>query len=93
MKKDMFEKIQPPANNNNIPMPKTSHFVNSRSKTLLIIYNRLKNRENSFLIKAFGGKKTIFDIDCTDPLGRTGLVIAIENENMEMMQFLIESGL
>ena len=43
--------------------------------------------------KAFGGKKTIFDIDCTDPLGRTGLVIAIENENMEMMQFLIESGL
>ena len=62
-------------------------------KHFLLINNRLKNRENSFLIKAFGGKKTIFDIDCTDPLGRTGLVIAIENENMEMMQFLIESGL
>ena len=89
----MFEKIPFPANNNNILMPKTSHFVNSRSKRLLISYNRLKNRENLFLIKAFGGKKTIFDIDCTDPLGRTGLVIAIENENMEMMQFLIESGL
>ena len=89
----MFEKIPFPANNNNILMPKTSHFVNSRSKRLPISYIRLKNRENLFLIKAFGGKKTIFDIDCTDPLGRTGLVIAIENENMEMMQFLIESGL
>ena len=89
----MFEKVPFPANNNNILMPKTSLFVKLRSKRLLISYNRLKNRENSFLIKAFGGKKTIFDIDCTDPLGRTGLVIAIENENMEMMQFLIESGL
>ena len=28
-----------------------------------------------------------------DPLGRTGLIIAIENENMEMMQFLIEAGI
>ena len=26
-------------------------------------------------------------------LGRTGLVIAIENENMGMMQFLIEAGI
>ena len=45
------------------------------------------------IVKAFAGKKNIFDINCMDPLGRTGLVIAIENENMGMMQFLIESGI
>ena len=45
------------------------------------------------IVKAFQGKKNIFDINCMDPLGRTGLIIAIENENMEMMQFLIEAGI
>lgn len=45
------------------------------------------------LVHAFGSKKGLFDLNCTDPLGRTGLVIAIENENMEMMIFLLESGI
>ena len=45
------------------------------------------------MVKALSGKKNIFDINCTDPLGRSSLVIAIENENLEMMQFLIESGI
>lgn len=45
------------------------------------------------IVKAFSGKKNIFDINCMDPLGRTGLIIAIENENLQMMQFLIESGI
>lgn len=45
------------------------------------------------MVKAFRSKKNIFDINCTDPLGRSGLIIAIENENMEMMQFLIEAGI
>lgn len=35
----------------------------------------------------------IFDIDCVDPLGRSSLVIAIENENLELMQYLLESGI
>ena len=42
---------------------------------------------------ALGKKKSIFDIDCVDPLGRTGLVIAIENENIELIQYLLESGI
>ena len=43
------------------------------------------------MVRAFGDKKGLFDINCMDPLGRSGLVI--ENENMEMMQFLLESGI
>jgi ankyrin repeat protein len=45
------------------------------------------------IVTALAKKKTIFDIDCVDPLGRSGLIIAIENENLEMIQFLLESGI
>jgi ankyrin repeat protein len=45
------------------------------------------------IVTALGKKKTIFDIDCVDPLGRSGLIIAIENENLDMIQFLLESGI
>ena len=34
-----------------------------------------------------------FDINCTDPLGRTALSIAIINENPELMEILLESGI
>ena len=34
-----------------------------------------------------------FDINCTDPLGRTALSIAIINENPELMEILLEAGI
>ena len=34
-----------------------------------------------------------FDINCTDPLGRTALSIAIINENPELIEILLESGI
>lgn len=45
------------------------------------------------IVSALIKKKNIFEINCVDPLGRSGLVIAIENENMEMMQYLLEVGI
>ena len=36
-------------------------------------------------------KEDSFDINCTDPLGRTALSIAIINENPEMMEVLLEN--
>lgn len=33
-----------------------------------------------------------FSIDCHDPLGRTALILAIENENMDMIELLLSSG-
>ncbi|CAG0917389.1 unnamed protein product [Notodromas monacha] len=32
------------------------------------------------------------NIDCTDPLGRSALVIAIENENIELLYYLLDIG-
>ncbi|XP_040567143.1 transient receptor potential protein isoform X1 [Lepeophtheirus salmonis] len=43
------------------------------------------------IITAFSNKKTIFDLNCVDPLGRSGLAIAIENENLEMINALLEN--
>ena len=31
------------------------------------------------------------NIDCKDPLGRTALLMAIDNENMEIMELLLEN--
>lgn len=45
------------------------------------------------IVTALGKKKAIFDLNCVDPLGRSSLVIAIENENLEIVQFLLESGI
>lgn len=45
------------------------------------------------IVAAMGKRKQIFDINCSDPLGRSALVISIENENLDMIQFLLESGI
>jgi len=34
-----------------------------------------------------------FNINCTDPLGRTSLTISIENESFEMIEVLLEFGI
>lgn len=34
-----------------------------------------------------------FDINCTDPLGRTALIAAIENENIDLINVLLEAGI
>ena len=38
-------------------------------------------------------KPDSFDINCTDPLGRTALSIAIINENPELIEILLENGI
>ena len=40
-----------------------------------------------------GDSQEAFDINCTDPLGRTALSIAIINENPELIEILLESGI
>ena len=44
-------------------------------------------------IKTYKAKPYLFDINCTDPLGRSALSIAIINENPEMMELLLEEAI
>lgn len=38
-------------------------------------------------------KKDNFNINCIDPLGRNSLMIAIENESLELIEALLEGGI
>ncbi|KAK6976240.1 short transient receptor potential channel 4, partial [Biomphalaria glabrata] len=37
-------------------------------------------------------KQTGMNLNCLDPLGRTALLVAIENENIEMIELLLSYG-
>ena len=39
------------------------------------------------------GKLESFNLNCTDPLGRTSMTISIENESFEMIEVLLEFGI
>jgi len=45
------------------------------------------------ILEEFKNKPKELNINCTDPLGRTSLVIAIENESYEMIEVLLDSGI
>lgn len=47
--------------------------------TLLLIFRQLLSRPDTGL-----------NINCVDPLGRSALLMAIDNENLEMVELLIE---
>ncbi len=40
----------------------------------------------------YGDEDDEFDLNCVDPLGRSALVISIENENYELLTYLLEKG-
>ena len=45
------------------------------------------------LLEEFRNKPKELNMNCTDPLGRTSLVIAIENESFELIEVLLECGI
>lgn len=42
------------------------------------------------IINEYSDKPQEFDINCVDPLNRTALITAIENENVELIKILLE---
>lgn len=44
-------------------------------------------------MEEFRNRPQELNVNCTDPLGRTGLVIAIENESYELIEVLLEGGI
>ncbi|XP_037292191.1 transient receptor potential protein [Manduca sexta] len=45
------------------------------------------------LIEQFAGRSDVLDINCVDPLNRSALIAAIENENIELIKLLLGSGI
>lgn len=48
---------------------------------------------NFRLIEDYKEKPEELDINCTDPLNRSALIAAIENENIELIRLLLEEGI
>lgn len=45
------------------------------------------------MIAEYKDKPTEFSINCVDPLNRSALIAAIENENIELIRLLLEAGI
>lgn len=45
------------------------------------------------LLDEHKGQPDVLNIDCTDPLNRSALITAIENENMDLIQLLLKAGI
>lgn len=45
------------------------------------------------IIEEFKDKPDDLDLNCVDPLNRSALIAAIENENIELIRLLLEEGI
>lgn len=45
------------------------------------------------LLDEHKGQPDELNINCTDPLNRSALITAIENENMDLIQLLLKAGI
>lgn len=47
----------------------------------------------SSLLEEYIGKPEEFNINCVDPLNRSALIAAIENENIDLIKILLDSDI
>ncbi|XP_063366128.1 transient receptor potential protein [Cydia amplana] len=62
-------------------------------KTYLLHADRGDYATVKKLIDQYTGNPELFDINCVDPLNRSALIAAIENENIELIKLLLTSGI
>ena len=49
------------------------------------------NMRHNFVVRMLEDTSLVINMNCTDPLGRTALLMAIDNENMEILELLLEN--
>ncbi|XP_073954565.1 transient receptor potential isoform X2 [Choristoneura fumiferana] len=62
-------------------------------KTYLLHTDRGDYATVKRLIEEFSTNSEVLDINCVDPLNRSALIAAIENENIELIRLLLKSGI
>ena len=72
---------------------KIDHVLTPEEKRFILLVERGDTASVRKTISAYRDKPYVFDINCVDPLGRSGLSIAIINENPEMMDMLLSEGI
>ncbi|VVD01668.1 unnamed protein product, partial [Leptidea sinapis] len=74
---------------------------NSQPDLLSAFERPLTREEKNFLLNAdrgdyntqYSSKPEVLDINCVDPLNRSALIAAIENENIELIKLLLDAGI
>ncbi|CAF4762491.1 unnamed protein product [Pieris macdunnoughi] len=62
-------------------------------KTFLLNADRGDYATVKRLIDEYASKPDVLDINCVDPLNRSALIAAIENENIELIRLFLEAGI
>lgn len=58
-------------------------------KSFLLCVERGDVASAKSIIDALSKRPQIFDVNCVDPLGRSALIISVENENIDMIEMLL----
>lgn len=64
-----------------------------RGKRYVLVWYPRPILINVRLIEQYGNNPEELDINCVDPLNRSALVAAIENENIELIRLLLEANI
>ena len=76
-----------------VPEPLEERVLTPDEKNFLLSVERGDTAGAQAIISALGKRPQIFDVNCVDPLGRSALIIAVENENLDMMVMLVQNGI
>nr|XP_021196624.2 transient receptor potential protein [Helicoverpa armigera] len=67
--------------------------LTKEEKTFLLHADRGDYVTVKRLIEQYVSQSDVLDINCVDPLNRSALIAAIENENIELIKLLLQSGI
>ncbi|EFX85740.1 hypothetical protein DAPPUDRAFT_309057 [Daphnia pulex] len=73
--------------------PPVESILKNEEKRYLLLVERGDFNGVRSLIEDYKDRPNDLNLNCTDPLGRTSLVIAIENESYELLEVLLEGGI
>eukprot|EP00090_Calanus_glacialis_P035354 TRINITY_DN60378_c0_g1_i1.p1 TRINITY_DN60378_c0_g1~~TRINITY_DN60378_c0_g1_i1.p1 ORF type:complete len:1252 (+),score=238.87 TRINITY_DN60378_c0_g1_i1:183-3758(+) len=75
------------------PEPPEDRVLTPDEKAFLLLVERGDTATAKGVIEAMSKRPQIFDINCVDPLGRSALIIAVENENLDIIEMLITQNI
>ena len=75
------------------PEPVEERVLTPDEKSYLLCVERGDTASAKSIIEALSKRPQIFDINCVDPLGRSALIIAVENENIDMIEMLLAQNI
>nr|XP_023013232.1 transient-receptor-potential-like protein [Leptinotarsa decemlineata] len=84
--------VEAPVTRKSLIMPKLPNVLNLEEKKYLLAVERGDLANVRRMLQKAHRKKLIINVNCMDSLGRNALTIAIDQENLEMVELLVVMG-